>query len=357
MGNESESTQNSARLTIMELANMISVPMSLCAVIRLNVADAIWQGGSNAPLSASEILSSVLPSGGGDALNLQRILRMLTSYGVFREHINGDASERRYSVGEVGKTLVTDKDGLSYGAYVLQHHQDALMKAWPLVHEAVVDSSSEPFVKVNGEAPYNYYEKKPEMVGLMQKAMSGVSVQFMKAFLDGYHGFEGVTRLVDVGGSTGDCLRMILDKDPSIAQGINFDLPEVVQKAPNIPGITHVGGDVFKVAIPNGDAIFMRWMLTAWSDEECKAIMKNRYDALPEGGKLIVCEPVLPNETDDTQRKRLLLGSDIFIMTMYRAKRKHWTEEEFRQLGLSVGFRTSRAFYIDFFFAVLEFHK
>nr|GMC46415.1 caffeic acid 3-O-methyltransferase [Ipomoea batatas] len=356
MGSESESAQSSARLRIMELANMITVPMSLCAVIRLNVADAIWQGGSNAPLSATEILSSVLPSGGGDALNLQRILRMLTSYGVFHEHINADASERRYSLSEVGKTLVTDKDGLSYGAYVLQHYQEALMKTWPLVHEAVVDSSSEPFVKVHGEAPYNYYEKKPEMVSLMQKAMSGVSVPFMKAFLDGYHGFQGVTRLVDVGGSTGDCLRMILERHPSITQGINFDLPEVVQNAPNIPGITHVGGDMFK-SIPSGDAIFLKWTLTAWSDEEVKAVMNSCYGALPKGGKLIVSEPVLPIETDDSQRTRLLLGSDIFIMTMYRAKRKHWTEEEYRQLGLSVGFRSCRAFYIDFFFAVLEFLK
>ncbi|XP_031118398.1 flavone 3'-O-methyltransferase 1-like [Ipomoea triloba] len=356
MGSESESAQNNARLTIMELANMISVPMCLNAVVRLNVADAIWQGGSNAPLSASEILSSVLPSGGGDAQNLQRILRMLTSYGVFREHINADASERRYSLGEVGKTLVTDKDGLSYGAYVLQHHQDALMKAWPLVHQAVVDSSSEPFAKANGEPAYSYYGKKPEMNDIMLKAMSGVAVPFMKAFLDGYHGFQGVTRLVDVGGSAGDCLRMILEKHPSITEGINFDLPEVVQKAPNIPGITHVGGDMFK-SIPNGDAIFMKWMITTWMDEEVKAILKSCYGALPQGGKLIACEPVLPNQTDDTQRTRLLLEGDIFVMTIYRAKGRHRTEEEYRQLGLSVGFSSFRAFYIDFFFAVLEFQK
>ncbi|XP_019167980.1 PREDICTED: caffeic acid 3-O-methyltransferase 1-like [Ipomoea nil] len=354
MGSESD---NGARLRIMELANMISVPMSLCAVIRLNVADAIWQGGSNAPLSASEILSSVLPSGGGDAPNLERLLRMLTSYGIFREHINADASERRYSVDEVGKTLVTDKDGLSYGAYVLQHHQAAMMKAWPLVHEAVVDSSIEPFVKVNGEAPYSYYGKNPEMNSLMQKAMSGISVPFMKAFLDSYQGFKGVTRLVDVGGSAGDCLRMIVEKHPSITQAINFDFPEVVQLAPNIPGVTHVGGDVFTSAIPNCDAIFMKSVLTAWSDEECKAIMNNCYAALSQGGKLIVCEPVLPIQTDDTQRTRFLLGSDIFIMNMYRAKRKHWTEEAYRQLGLSVGFRTFKAYYMDFFLAVLEFHK
>ncbi|GAY55427.1 hypothetical protein CUMW_164160 [Citrus unshiu] len=33
-----------------------------------------------------KILTRILPSGGGDAENLQRILRLLTSYGVFSEH-------------------------------------------------------------------------------------------------------------------------------------------------------------------------------------------------------------------------------------------------------------------------------
>nr|GEY38043.1 flavone 3'-O-methyltransferase 1 [Tanacetum cinerariifolium] len=141
---------NNARLAIMELANMISVPMSLNAVVRLNVADAIWQNGSNTPLLTSEILSSIHPSGTGDPENLQRILRILASYGVFNEHVSsGDTAQRRYSLTDIGHTLVTDKNDLSYGPYVLQHHQEELMKAWSVVHEAVVDSSTEPFVKAN----------------------------------------------------------------------------------------------------------------------------------------------------------------------------------------------------------------
>ncbi|KAH7553482.1 hypothetical protein ACOSQ2_030102 [Xanthoceras sorbifolium] len=360
MENESTESRNKARLAILELANMISVPMSLNAVVQLNVPDAIWQGGSNIPLSASQILARALPSSAsaaGDPDNLQRILRMLTSYGVFVEHIDdADGSHRRYNLSEIGKTLVTDSDGLSYAPYVLQHHQEALMRAWPLVHEAVLNPTSEPFVKANSEAAYSYYGKRPEMNGLMQKAMSGVSVPFMKAVLDGYDGFEGVERLVDVGGSAGDCLRMILHKHPNVREGINFDLPEVVAKAPKIPGVTHVGGDMFK-SIPAGDAIFMKWVLTTWTDDECKLIMENCCKALPAGGKLIACEPVLPNESDDSHRTRALLEGDIFVMTIYRAKGKHRTEQEFKQLGLAAGFPNFRAFYIDYFYTVLEFQK
>ncbi|GLT95410.1 hypothetical protein SLE2022_130930 [Rubroshorea leprosula] len=100
------------------------------------------------------------------------------------------------------------------------HHflsRPVLIKTWPLVHEAVVDPTSEPFVKVNGEPAYTYYGKRLEMTGLMQKAMSGVSVPFMKAMLEAYSGFDGIQRLVDVGGSTGHCLRMICPGGLSIS--------------------------------------------------------------------------------------------------------------------------------------------
>nr|DAD18749.1 TPA_asm: hypothetical protein HUJ06_020212 [Nelumbo nucifera] len=46
---------------------------------------------------------------------------MLTNYDVFSEHIADDSSECKYSLMEIGKTLVTDREGLSYAAYVLQH--------------------------------------------------------------------------------------------------------------------------------------------------------------------------------------------------------------------------------------------
>ncbi|XP_010243879.1 PREDICTED: uncharacterized protein LOC104587837 [Nelumbo nucifera] len=92
MADEKTKTQNNTRLAILELANIINVPMSLNAIVCLKVADAIQQGSSNVPLSASEILACVLPTGDPD--NLQCILRMLTSYDVFSEHIVDDSSKQ-----------------------------------------------------------------------------------------------------------------------------------------------------------------------------------------------------------------------------------------------------------------------
>nr|DAD33226.1 TPA_asm: hypothetical protein HUJ06_012077 [Nelumbo nucifera] len=68
MVDEKMETRNNAKLAIPELANIISVPMSLNAIVRLKVVNAIRQGSSNVPLSAFEILARVLPIGDPDNL-------------------------------------------------------------------------------------------------------------------------------------------------------------------------------------------------------------------------------------------------------------------------------------------------
>uniref|UniRef100_A0A1D1ZDE7 Caffeic acid 3-O-methyltransferase n=1 Tax=Anthurium amnicola TaxID=1678845 RepID=A0A1D1ZDE7_9ARAE len=363
---EEKERKKGARLAMMELSNMLSVPMSLHAVVRLRVPEAIYQSGLNAPLTAAQILSRLRPPtpAAADPSNLQRLLRMLASHGVFEEHLDGEGSgDRRYSLTDVGMTLVADAGGESYGAaYVLQHHQEALVRAWPLLHEAVLDPGTEPFARANGGVPaYAYYGKDPEANELMQRAMSGISEPFMEALLEheaegGGGLFAGVRRLVDVGGSSGACLSMIVSRVPGVTAAVNFDMPDVVAAAPNFPGITHVGGDMFK-SIPSGDAIFMKWILTTWTDEECGVILKNCYDALPQGGKLIACEPLLPEKTDDSRRTRALLEGDIFVMAIYRAKGRVRTEGEFRQLGLLAGFPSFRAIYLDHFYTVMVLQK
>jgi hypothetical protein len=223
-----------ARLAMMELANMVSVPMALTAVIRLGVPDAIWAGGANAPRSAAELL----PVGHPDPSVLERLLRLLASRGVFSESTS-TTTTRRFALTAVGRTLVPEgASGASYADYVLQHHQDALVAAWPRLHEAVLDPRGpEPFARANAGVPaYAYYGKDREANQVMLRAMTGVSEPFMEALLDGYGGFRGVATLVDVGGSSGACLEMIMRRVPTIKEGINFDLPDVVADAPPIAG-------------------------------------------------------------------------------------------------------------------------
>ncbi|KAM7254980.1 hypothetical protein ACFE04_020221 [Oxalis oulophora] len=260
-------------------------------------------------------------------------MRTLTSYGVFKEHLeeNRSSGERRFSLTEMGKTLVNDNEGVSLAPYVLfQNDSDALVRTWPLLHEAVLDPRTVPFFNVNGEKADSYCCKRPETNEVKIKGMAG--------------------------GSTGYCLRMILQKHPTIREAINFDLPEVVAKAPTILGVTHVGGDMFK-SIPSCDALFLKWVLTAWADEECKVVMDNCYQALREGGKLIICEPILPMESDDDSHKtRSLLTCDLFIMLFRKGKQR--TIQELDNLARSAGFLKCRVFpQFDDFYTLLEFKR
>lgn len=109
--------------------------------------------------------------------------------------------------------------------------------------------------------------------------------------------------------------------------------------------------------IPSGDAIFMKWILSTWSDEKCIQILRNCYKALPDGGKVIACEPVLPKYTDDSQRTRTLLEGDIFIMTIYSSGGKERTEEEFRRLCSDAGFSKLETRDLDPFYSLLEIQK
>ncbi|KAG4921416.1 hypothetical protein JHK84_050289 [Glycine max] len=59
---ESTEQRKQAKLAIMELANMISAPMALNIVVRLNVTNVLWQGDTNNPFSAAEILPASFPT-------------------------------------------------------------------------------------------------------------------------------------------------------------------------------------------------------------------------------------------------------------------------------------------------------
>ncbi|XP_031483595.1 nicotinate N-methyltransferase 1-like [Nymphaea colorata] len=351
-----------ARLTIMYLANLISVPMALHAALKLNLPDLVWQEGTNLPISAKQLAGLVQTKLGlptqPDTVNLQRILRVLASHGVFEEvPENGNQAAKAFRLTNVGQTLVTDCQGLSLGAYVMRNCLDPLVQAWTRLHESVLDPSQEAFKKVHGLPVYEYYIKDPACNSLMQRAMSGLSVPFMKALLESYDGFgsDGLKTIVDVGGGTGSCMAMIVERYRGL-QGINFDLPEVVANAPQYNGVTHVGGNMFD-SVPTGDAMFIKGVLVSFSDEECQKMLENCHKALPEKGKVIACEGVVPENTDNSERTRTLLVVDIYLMAIHAAKCKNRTESEYRKLGEAAGFTNFRALYLDHFYTLMEFQK
>ncbi|KAF7145224.1 hypothetical protein RHSIM_Rhsim04G0105200 [Rhododendron simsii] len=87
-------------------------------------------------------------------------------------------------------------------------------------------------------------------------------------------------------------------------------------------GVEHVGGNMFE-SVPKGDAIFMKGVLHDWNDDLCLKLLKNCYKALPDNGKIIAAEGILP-EMPDSARKGIFL-MDLQMMTPRWRARAHAT--------------------------------
>ncbi|KAL4285274.1 hypothetical protein GQ457_16G006680 [Hibiscus cannabinus] len=192
-----------------------------------------------------------------------------------------------------------------------------------------------PFEKVHGMNVFEYPGKDPSFNQVFNTAMINHTTLVLKNILDNYNGFEQIGCLVDVAGGLGVTLSLITSKYPSI-KGINFDLPHVIQHAPAYPGVEHVGGDMFE-SVPKGDAIFMKWILHDWSDHRCVKLLKNCYNAIPEKGKVIVVEAVVPTVPEANAYSRGITQMDVLMMTQNPGGKER-TKQEFEALASKAGF-------------------
>ncbi|KAJ9564755.1 hypothetical protein OSB04_000721 [Centaurea solstitialis] len=320
----------------MQLVTSISLPLVLENAMKLGVLEVIAEASPNAKLSAHEIACALsIPN--QDASNmLDRMLQFLASYSIVtctqwdRELKSGQV----YGLAPVAKYLIRNEDGVSLAPLLELNLDKVLINNWFKLKDAVVEGGV-PFAKVYGTNAFEYPKLDTRFNRIFNHAMVNHSTIVIKEILKCYHGFNNVKHLVDVGGGVGATLNMIISKHPTIT-AINFDLPHVIQDAPFYRGIKHVEGDMF-LDVPQGDAIFMKWILHDWSDEHCVKLLKNCYKVLPEDGKVIVVEAVRPSLLDTSTSTKATIHMDAILMTHYVGGKER-TEDEFLALAKCAGF-------------------
>ncbi|MEO9827536.1 MAG: methyltransferase [Paracoccaceae bacterium] len=110
---------------------------------------------------------------------------------------------------------------------------------------------------------------------------------------------NGVSEIIDVGGGTGAFLTAVGAKYPDISLHL-FDLPAVVpgaqarfEEAGLTPRVTISKGSFRDDPLPQGaDAISLVRVLYDHTDNTVRALLKAVYEALPEGGLLLISEPM-----------------------------------------------------------------
>ncbi|KAK9122372.1 hypothetical protein Syun_019989 [Stephania yunnanensis] len=340
----------------MKLVTASVLPMVLKSVLELGVLDIIGKAGPNAHLSASEIASSLPTKNPGAPVMLERMLRLLASHSVLTSTLhakeNGGA-QRLYGLAPVCKYFMANDDGASMAPFVYMAQDKVAIESWYHLKGTVLDGGI-PFSNAHGISATDYLKKDTPFGRIFKQCIREYNIIYMNKILDTYKGFEGLKVLVDIGGGDGSILNMIISKYTSI-KGVNFDLPQVIEKVPSYPGVEHVAGDMF-ASVPKGDAIFMKNILHCWSDELFVKLMRNCYKALPDSGKVIAVDVMIPEYKEDTDADACIFQFDSFLMTI-NPEGKERTQEEFGNLAKEAGFAGIRVPCSAYNFSLMEFYK
>ena len=192
---------------------------------------------------------------------------------------------------------------------------------------------------------FDLMARDPHLVGTFNAAMRDLTRLTLPGVLAAYD-FSGLSRLIDVGGGTGELLTAILLAYPAL-RGAVFDQAACAAGAikrfhdAGINGRAEfIAGDFFK-SIPGGaDAFILKSTIHDWNDERGALILANCRKALTADGKLILVERIMPEAPADDADHRSSALSDL---NMLRGPGGHErTAQEYGALLDAAGFRVAR---------------
>jgi SAM-dependent methyltransferase len=311
-----------------QLAMMISsywVSAAIYVAAKLGIADLVHD--------APQTIEGLAGRTGVHAPSLRRLLRALASVGVFAEGDDG-----RYRLTPLAEPLRKDAPA-SQWALAIMCGEEMFRTYGDLLDS--VRTGGTAFDRVFGQPIFPFLQKHPEKAAVFDKAMVAIHGRETGAVLDAYD-FSPVKTLADVGGGNGSVLIETLRRHAHLS-GVLYDLPGVVDRATRdiaAAGLSGrciaVGGDFFE-SVPGGaDAYLLRHVIHDWDDEKAARILRNVRKAIPAGGRLLLVESVIPAGNEPCPAKLL----DLTMLAMTGGLER--TEDEYRKLLASVGFRLAR---------------
>jgi hypothetical protein len=299
---------------------------SLSGVARLGAAD--HMDGKAKPID------DIAAKAGAHADSLYRVMRMLASFGVFKE-----GPPRHFALTPVGELLKTDAP-VSLRYLAMMFGEEFSTRSWEHITECLrtgTDGVSEAF----GKHIWEVLAERPEQCETFQRAMTNSTSGSAEAIVEAYD-FSGIKRIADVGGGHGLLLASILRRNKKL-QGVLFDRPEVVGSVPKsaftgCDGRVAIEAGSFFERVPDGcDAYILKHIIHDWSDEHCRTILRLMREKLPRHGRVHVCEMVVSDEPGPSPAK--MLDIEMLVMTVGGKER---TAAEFAALFAGAGLRLGR---------------
>jgi hypothetical protein len=334
--NNSQALPPSAQLLDMIFGFTLSRAIAVAAQLR--VADQLKNGAK----TTDEIASAT----NAHPRSLYRLLRALSGAGIFSESDDG-----HFSLTPLSELLRSDSPESLRGFAELMA-DDVNFETWAQLPYSV-ETGRPAFLHKNGIPFFSWLEQNPDVGERFNDAMTSLSNGAVTAVLNSFD-FQGITKLVDVGGGHGRLVAAVLAKYPEM-KGIVFDDPKVVAGASELleaNGVAArcetVGGDFFKTAPAGGDAYILKHIIHDWSDDECVTILGHCHRGMTANGKVLIVEMVVPEPNVGGVSKFLDLQMLLFLSGRER------TGPEYRELLNRAGFEMTRIVPTNSTYSVIE---
>jgi hypothetical protein len=231
----------------------------------------------------------------------------------------------------------------SYIGGMLEMANERLYPFWGSLTEGLRTGLPQNEIKCGGAGLFDSIYGDPERLRLFLGAMTGLSMGASRAIAEKFP-WRDYKTVVDVGGAQGGLLVQVCLAHPHLT-GTNWDLPVVGPVFEEYVASHGLGdrlrfqpGDFFNEPLSSADVITMGHILHDWNLDEKRMLLGKAYEALPEGGALIVFEALI----DDERRENafgLLMSLNMLIETPGGFD---YTGEDCRQWMREAGFRETR---------------
>jgi len=257
--------------------------------------------------------------------------------------------------------LVTHR-GASMGHFAMHITEPAQWDGWKELYNATF-TGEVAFERANGKSVYEFTRDEPWSGDVFIKAMTFLTDHATDSLLDVYD-FSPFKTILDVGGGRGGNLAKIVQRYG--CKGMLFDMPYVIATAPAFLASRGISptqislhtGDVFD-EIPSGaDAIVMKYFLSAWNDEDAKKIVLNCRRALPEDGKLILMQSLVPELGEPVACPDGIMPGLFAVQIRSAVPGGVWrTAKEYQTIFAACGFRLDRIVHTATNLSAMEFTK
>lgn len=307
---------------LLGVAGQVLLARCIGIAARLGLADRLAAGPADA--------ASLAAASGVRADGLYRVLRLLASHGVFREHADG-----RFALSPRAELLRREAPGSLYALFSAEW-QDLAWDAYRRLPDALV--SGEPaFELAHGEEFFTFLAAHPDAGAAFDAAMARISAAEEPVIAAGFD-FARFGCVMDVGGGSGGLLAAVLARYPEMS-GILFDRPQVVAEpralaaAGLLDRCRRVPGDFFGPLPTGADLVMLKRIVHDWTDADAVRLLANCRAALPPAGRLLVIDAVLAGAGLPDPN----LATDVSLLVLTRGRER--TAGQFEALLDAAGLR------------------